>query len=384
MREELREYWDYFLYCWKRNRYLKRHPVEEWEKAFYKGKVLFFTWKDKSFFRLNKDFKGYPMGTVFNEDIFMPGYPHIPRIYVLKTGLKRYLKPGFYAEEKIEGYNVRLLKVKDEVLAFTRRGYVCPFATDRWEDFLPRLPEFFEENEGLAVCCEVAGPENPFVSEYPPQVKEDINYFVFDFMKLGEGSFLSQREKLELLKKYELNSPEIHGPFHPEEDYEKIKELVKRYHLEGREGLVFKPEKGGGRVKYVTPFSNLEDLRVVFPYLGEVEPNFISLRLIRLVLNLYEFEEFEEEVFKKLGPSMMKEALKQLKKGEVFKEVFRVRFKRESAFLAMLAHFRNAKVSIEVKKKEWKNGYLVVEFEKIYPRATQFWRSKLEGWGEVD
>ncbi len=383
MKEDEKEIKNYFKFCWKKNPYLKKYPLEDWEKAFSKGKILFFTWKDKNFFRINKDYK-YPIGTFFNESLFVPGYPHIPRIYVLKTGLKRYLKYPFYVEEKIEGYNVRIVKIGDEILAFTRRGYICPFATDRWEDFLPRLPEFFEENPELVVCSEVAGPENPFVSEFPPYIKEDINYFVFDFMKKGSGEFVKGSEKLKMLKKYQLNSPEIHGPFDPERDYKKIKELLVRYHKEGREGVIFKPEEEGSRVKYVTPFSNLEDLRVVFPYLGEVDPHFISLRLIRLALNLYEFEEFKEEVYNKLGPNMFEELIHLLKENKPFREVFKVRFKRESSYLAMLAHFRLAKVNIEIQKKEWKNGYLHVEFVKNYPRATQFWKSKLEGWGEVD
>jgi putative ATP-dependent DNA ligase len=384
LKEEEKEILGYLKYCWEKNVYLRKYPLKDWEDAYYKGKVLFFSWKDKNFFRLNKDFKFYPLGTFFNEKILVLGYPHIPRIYVLKTGLKRYLKYPFYAEEKIEGYNVRLVKVDDEILAFTRRGYVCAFATDRWEDFLPELPKFFEENPDLVVCAEVAGPENPFVSEYPSYIKEDINFFVFDFMKKGEGGFLNVFKKLELLKKYRLNFPEIQGPFDPEKDYQKIKELLKRYHLEKREGIVFKPDYEGNRVKYVTPFSNLEDLRVVFPYLGEIDPHFVSLRLIRLALNLYEFEEFKEEVYSILGKNLFEETLENFKIEKLLQETFRVRFKRESNFLALLAHFRMAKVSIEVKKTEWKNGYFCVEFSKIYPKATQFWKSKLEGWGEID
>lgn len=384
MRENEREILEYLRYCWQNVPYLRRYPFEEWKLAYYKDKLIFFNWKNKKFFRLNKDFKTYPLGTFFNEKLFVPGYPHIPRIYVLKTGLKRYLKYPFYAEEKIEGYNVRLVKIDNEILAFTRRGYICPFATDRWEDFLPELPEFFETQKNLIICSEVAGPGNPFVSEYPPYIKEDINFFVFDFMKEGTGEFLSVSEKIKLLEKYKLNCPEINGPFDPERDYKKIKDLLKKYHLEKREGVVFKPDYSGSRVKYVTPFSNLTDLKVVFPYLGEIDPHFVSLRLIRLALNLYEFEEFKEEVYKLLGENMFEDALKFFHTEKPFQETFKIKFKRESNFLSMLAHFRIAKINIEIKKTEWENGYLKVEFTKIYPRATQFWKTKLEGWGEVD
>lgn len=382
--EDEKEIRRYLEICWKNNLYLKRYPFEEWEKALQTGKILPFLWKDKVLFRMNKDFKNFPSGSFFNDKILVYGYPHIPRIYVLQTGLLRYMNYPFYAEEKIEGYNVRFVKIENEILAFTRRGYICPFATDRWEDFLPNLPAFFEDHPDLVVCAEVAGPENPFVSEHPPYIKEDIKIFVFDFMKIGTGKFLPQQEKLNLIKKYDLFTPEILGPFDPEKDYPTIREILKRYHLEKREGIVFKTADGNSRVKYVTPFSNLEDLRVIFPYLGEVDPHFIYHRLIRLALSLYEFEEFKEEVYNKLSESLFEEVLNFFRQKKPVSETFRVKFKKESNYLAMLAHFRLAKINIEIKETSWENGYLKVKFVKIYPKATQFWRSKLEGWGEVD
>ncbi len=379
--EEIKKLLTYF---WNRNSHLRAYPYEEWEKAYDKGKLIYTSWKSFEFFRLNKEFKNLPVGTFFNDKIFIKGYPSIPRIYVLKTGLKRYLSYPFYAEEKIEGYNVRLVKIEKEILAFTRRGYICPFATDRWEDYLPNLPEFFEKYPHYYICCELAGPENPFVSEWPPYIKEDINFFVFDIVHRDKGGFLRISEKIKCLEEFELNHPEILGPFDPERDYEKIREIIKKYHREGREGLVFKPEEGSSRIKYVTPYSNLMDLRIVFPYLGEVEPNYISLRLIRLLTNLYEFEEFKEEVYNELGKYLFEEALKLIKSRRICEEVFRVRFKREENFLALLAHFKLARVNIEILEKSWKENYLYVKFKKIYPKATQFWNHKLEGWGEVD
>lgn len=384
MKESNKESFEIFKSYWKINPYLKIYTLEDWERAFEKGKVWSFSWGDKLFFRLNKDHHLYTTGTVFINNFLIPGYPHIPRIYFLKTGLTRYLSYPFYVEEKIEGYNVRLVKIENEILAFTRRGYLCPFATDRWIDFLPKLPEFFEMYPNLIVCCEVAGPENPFVSESPSYIKEDVNFFIFDFMEMGTGKFVPVYQKLKLLEKFQFNAPEIKGPFHPTKDYENIKKLILRYHYEKREGVVFKPENEGQRIKYVTPFSNIEDLKVVFPYLGEIDPHFVSLRLIRLALNLAEFQEVKEEIYQNLGPVLFEELLSYLKTEKPFQETFKVKFKKESSFLALLAHFRLAKITIEVKKTEWKDGYFCVEFTKIYPKATHFWKSKLEGWGEID
>ncbi len=370
--------------CYRSNPYLKSYSLEDWLSALAKEKLVLSNFKGKSFFRLNKEFRNLPLGTVFGKSFFLPGYPSIPRIFVLKTGLLRYLEYPFYAEEKIEGYNLRLALVEDDILTFTRRGYVCPFAYDRYRDFLPKIDDFFYRFPQVIVCAELAGPENPFVSEWPPQVKEDINFFVFDFYDLKKGGFLRVSEKIKLLKKYDFPHPEIFGPLHPERDYYRIRGIILRYHKEGREGLIFKPEEKGRRVKYVTPYSNLADLRVVFPYLGEVEPNFVSLRLIRLILNLYEFPELKDEVFSEVGKAMFADALAQLPLAQPSSEIFQVRFRSETNFYALLSHFKQARVNIEILEKTWQEGYFKVKFKKIYPRATQFWRTKLEGWGEVD
>lgn len=383
MREN-REIRDYLHYCWEKNSHLRVYPWQEWESALDKGKIVQASWKNWKFFRLNKDFKSFPVGTLFDDRLLVRGYPSIPRIYVLKTGLKRYFSEPFYAEEKIEGYNVRLVNASGEILAFTRRGYVCPFATDRWKDFLPELPKFFKQFPNYILCCEVAGPENPFVSEWPPYIKEDIQFFVFDIAKVGSGEFLPVPEKLHLLKSFNFPHPEIHGPFDSTKDYDEICALIRRYHQEGREGLVFKPSHAGSRVKYVTPYSNLADLKIVFPYLGEVDPNYISLRLIRLFLNLYEFEEFKEEIYMTLGETLFNDALQIVRNKRPLEEIFQVRFRKEENFFALLAHFKLARVTIEILSQEWKEGFLVIKFKKIYPRATQFWINKLEGWGEVD
>jgi len=81
---------------------------------------------------------------------------------------------------------------------------------------------------------------------------------------------------------------------------------------------------------------------------------------------------------------MFEEALKSLNLDQPSYEVFRLRFRDEANFLALLSHFKQTRVNIEVLEKRWEGSYLRVAIKKIYPKATQFWRSKLEGWGEVD
>jgi putative ATP-dependent DNA ligase len=149
----LKEAKEFLVECYSENPRLKKYPLSEWESALEKEKLQLSSFRGKYFFRLNKEFKNFQAGTVFGKNFFVPGYPSIPRIFVLKTGIKRYLEYPFYAEEKIEGYNIRLAKVEDEIFTFTRRGFVCPFAYDRYADFLPRLPEFFDRFPKCGRLC---------------------------------------------------------------------------------------------------------------------------------------------------------------------------------------------------------------------------------------
>ena len=368
---------------------LKKVTLEECLEALEQGKILFVEGLPVPAFRFKRDWRGFPAGTVFAPGFFMPGFPHIPRVFVLRTGVPRYLQGPFYAEEKIEGYNVRLARIAGEIRAFTRRGYICPFATDRWPDFLPRLPDFFDQFPHYVVCCEVAGPENPFVTEWPPHVKEDVGFFCFDVMDLSRQRFLSPEEKYELLRTYGFPTPEVNGPFSPE-DVTPLKEVLKRYEREGREGVVLKPvsPSSGRIIKYVTASSNVSDLKVAFPYIGELEPGYIVQRLVRMVITRWELDEgFDEEFYREVGRALfaeMPDLLDKVSQGKPVEEIFRVRLRREEAFEALLSHFRLAQVRVEIRRKEWKEGYLFVEFAKIYPRATAFWASKLEGLAQID
>lgn len=368
---------------------LKKIPLNDLLSALEEGKILYLEGLAVPAFRLKRDFRGLAAGTVVAPGVLIEGFPHIPRIFVLKTGIPRYLHGPFYAEEKIEGYNVRLARIGGEIKAFTRRGFVCPFATDRWPDFLPRLPDFFDEFPSYVICCEVAGPENPFVTEWPPYIKEDVRFFCFDIWDVSTERFLKPEEKYALLRRFSFPTPEISGPFSPEE-LKPLEELLLRYEEEGREGVVLKPLsfKKGRVIKYVTPASNVSDLRVAFPYLGELDPSYIVHRLVRMAISRWELGlGFDEEFYQALGAAIFEETsrvLHRVARGEPVEEVFRVRFRREEALEALISHFRTAQVRIEIRRKEWQEGYLRVTFAKIYPKATSFWASKLQGLAQID
>ncbi len=389
MPEELKQQKTLLKELYHRLPALKFLPWPKWEEALEQGKIVPVEGLPGPAFRVRREFKGLTPGTLFTPELFIPGFPSIPRIFVLRNGIPRYLRGPFWAEEKIEGYNVRLARVFGQIFAFTRRGYVCPFATDRWPDFLPHLPRFFEENPHLVVCCEVAGPENPFVTEWPPHVREDVNFFVFDLFDTEKKTFVTPQEKYTLLETYKFHHPEINGPFEPNE-VAALEKLLKRYDQEGREGVVLKPAhpKGGRVLKYVTSASNLGDLKVAFPYIGELDANYIVHRLVRLAIGRWELSQpFDQSFFQELGRSLFGEIaplLDRVSQGGTVEEIFRIRLRRERALEALLAHFRRTQVRVEIRRKERRGTHLFVEFAKIYPRATSFWAGKLEGLAQID
>ncbi|WP_456432751.1 RNA ligase [Thermosulfuriphilus sp.] len=360
--------------------------TEDLQKALEEGRIEFCSGLRDGGFRIKKGLWGLEVGTVLTRQGLISAYPRIPRIFVLEKGLARNFKGNFYAEEKIEGYNVRFAKAGSQIVGFTRRGYICPFASDRWSDFLD-LEAFFAKHPRLVLCCEVAGPETPFLTEWPPYIREDVRFFVFDFLELDTGRLLPPEEKYQLIRNFCFPSPEIHGPFAPS-DWKRITKIIKKYDQEGREGLVFKEVSGQKAFKFVTPRSNLNDLRVSIALAGDLHPAYYLHRVIRLALACFEEgRPLEEKLTKDLGQALILpliEALEKISQGQRIEETFKVRLKTEESFRALLRHFEKTRVKINILEKGWKEGYLVVRFSKEYLKSTDFWRSKLSGAPEVD
>jgi putative ATP-dependent DNA ligase len=135
------------------------------------------------YLRFSDKHHGIPRGTVMLDGRVVPGYPSIGRIFTLEAGLRGNIHGPFLAEEKVDGYNVRVVRHEGVCLAFSRGGFVCPFTTDRLADLGPFDALLTDEPE-LVVCGEVAGPDNPYINAAVPAVDHDIAFFAFDLMQL--------------------------------------------------------------------------------------------------------------------------------------------------------------------------------------------------------
>jgi len=350
---------------------------EIWKRAISERRVKEETYDGVSLFRLDKDVHGLKRGTILAEDGVIMAYPRIMRVLHLENGVKRNLKGPFYVEEKVDGYNIRIAKVDGRVLAFSRGGFICPFSTDRVEDFIDM--RFFNVHPGLVLCCEVAGPENPYNPEWPPYIKDDIRFFVFDIMEKGREGFIPSDERYGLIEVYGLPGVRVFGSFLPE-DWERVKGIVKGLDGEGCEGVVMKPQERKKTLKYVTPFAHMRDLRLGSLVVGELPGGYYLKRVVMLGLSIREMGLVED--LKGLGEAFLNpilEAQARVERGEGIKETFTIKVKREENIDRLLKHLKAAPVDINLILKEREGDYWKVVFTRGYRRAEAFIKAGLKG-----
>lgn len=335
--------------------------------------------------RLEDGVRPYPQGSVRLPDgSVVPGYPSIGRVRSLERELPMHFSGPFQAEEKMDGYNVRIFRHGDELYGLSRGGFVCPFTTDRLPDLLD--PAIFQDEPDLVLCAEVAGPETPYMEGSPPDVTEDVALFVFDMTRRGPPAFLPYDEKVERLERYGLPSVRRFGEFHPD-TLEPLRELILEIDREGREGLVLKSEDDGGtRAKYGASRANIVDIRLMASALLDVPPEYFTNRLLRTAVFMMEHElEADPEVERELGSAFLTglmDAVRQARTEGTVGHPFRCRFrKRDNALWLMdfLAESGGARTRFADDVPRREGDYWVVEFERIQARMTGTLRQIFDG-----
>ncbi len=137
--------------------------------TFLKKSICEKLGKHDYLFRFDKEISRIERGTVLYEkgDSFevIMGFPKIRRAMVLDPTLKKHFSglEKITVEEKMNGYNVRVAKVKDDILAITRSGYICPYTTEKAKEKLDL--KFFDDFPELVLYGEMLGPDNPYVQK---------------------------------------------------------------------------------------------------------------------------------------------------------------------------------------------------------------------------
>lgn len=365
---------------------LNRYFSDSELKALFEKKALqHFSFEGEEFVRLSQDYKKLFRGTVFYDGGILPGYPHIMRIVHLTKGLSRYLKSSrFFVEEKVDGYNVRIARIKGKTIAFTRGGFICPFTTDRITDLIDI--SFFDRYPGYVLCGEVVGPGSPYNTEFIPYIKEDVVFFVFDVIK-SNGTFLLPEERVITLQDFKMEQVRRWGPFditHLKE----IKEIVLHLDKEEREGIVIKTLKNEKALKYVTLSSCLRDLKATTHLISEIPAGFYIQRIMRALFFCHEFDipltdSYLMEAAKALYLRPYN-ALKDVAVGGEIKESFDVKVRKRETAMKLLQHLNRSGIHTQLISIERVEDYYKLRFKRIYRKGTRQIRQLLKGKGFFD
>lgn len=351
-----------------------RLVVEQLPQALAGKKARQRDFKGLRYAHFIDDWHHIPRGTaVFNGRVVY-GYPHIGRVLALEAGLKAHFQTSFWAEEKINGFNVRILRIEGQILALSRGGFICPFTTDRLMDLMSL--ELFNDHPEIIVCAEVAGPDNPYLESYPPFIGKDVQLFVFDLMRMDRSGFLPYPEKIALVDNYALPAVPRHGYFNSGE-VDSIRIIMKRLNEQWREGLVFKEDsERNHRAKYVTGNVNIDDLRAASDNLLELPAEYFTNRLLRLILFMEENGlEVSQEAESALGNALLQglhQAFGKYREEHKVFTTFRCRFREKQNAEMMIDHLKHAShnIKIQLRRLEWENTHWILEFDRIYPALT--------------
>ncbi|HYE34773.1 RNA ligase [Methylocaldum sp.] len=345
--------------------------AERIQRAMQSGKATDAENGDLHYVRFIHDFEDIARGTLVFDEGTVYGYPPIGRLLALQTGLAKQLSGPFWMEEKIDGFNIRVARIQGSPIALTRGGYVCPFVTDRLPDLLDTA--IFDDQPDLVLCAEVAGPDNPYMESAPPFIPEDVKLFVFDMMRRNSPRFLSQDEKIELIRRYALPSVEIFGRFDTG-DVKRISAILKRLDEEEREGAVFKEDSPRQRrTKHVTASANLSDIRTSVYSLLDLSPEYFTSRILRLALFADEQElERSDDLNRRAGAAFLdglREAIRQHHREGRVSHRFRCRFRNPENARYLIQYLKRAAGHVQVVQRELKpdGEFWLLEFDRIYP-----------------
>jgi len=221
-------------------------------------------------------------------------------------------------------------------------------------------------------------------------VREDVELFVFDVMRLGHPGFVSQAEANVLYERFGLPTPRFYGRFGPTQ-WRDVREIVEQLDAEGREGVVLKEDRPGGRhTKYVTAWSGVYDIAVRAADTVELPGDFFTGRILRMALYLDEVgREMDAGLERDLGRAFLQgltESVRRFKReGHVFHD-FRCRFRERENAQAFMNHLRAilGHTHVVQRRLEQEGGYWVLEFEKEVPKLTGLLHQLFGGAAIVD
>lgn len=382
---------------------------EKIEESIKKGNTKFFISMGIPTLLFKKETGKLESGTViYFTDGFevIRGFPKIRRTLILSPALKNHFNDLVAVEEKMNGYNVRIACINSpnlnnladydveyfsdkalevgenskKVVALTRGGYICPFTTKNAQELM-NLDDFFADNPDLVICGEMVGTDNPYVSQYYPEIGK-LGFRVFDIRHKLSNEPLTIEDKRSLLKRYALPPVRLFGVFSAEEAHEKIIEIIKEIGLEHREGVVMKhPSMEIPPLKYTSSQAHDREIKYAFNFPFDFGRPFFFSRVIREGFQAYEMDDSPEELEKRaqrLGEAIiypMVEIIKQINDGEPAVEDTTINVDSKEEAEIFVRHLHDLGVSAML--IEYKEGQAVIR--RIYNATTDKIKNFING-----
>jgi putative ATP-dependent DNA ligase len=323
------------------------------------------SWPEPRLFRFEKAASGIEAGTaIFESGEVVFGYPKIRRAMMLAPAIKRHFLDRVAVEEKINGYNVRVVSVRGDVVALTRGGFICPYSTEVARRLMPE--EVFRDHPDHVLCGEMVGPENPYVPKgiYPT---DSIDFYLFDLSRKNVRSTFGVHETHRFAEEYGLRVTPLLGEFRAAEAYAEVREIVRRLGRKGREGVVMKdPDNKVLPIKYTCSESNCSDLEVAFRYYNDYALDFFVSRAVREGFQSVEWNESPEERrvrAQRLGESILlplADTIERRRRGEQIVQQVQIRVKNLQTAKEFEYHLRRSGMKAIFDQPEPdEDGYLV-------------------------
>ncbi|MEW6748679.1 MAG: RNA ligase [Candidatus Micrarchaeota archaeon] len=331
------------------------------------------------YIRFRERFKKIERGTVIVGKRIIWGFPHIKRIFALGKGLPQNLDAAMiYAEEKIDGFNVRIAWIDGEVFAFSRGGFLDSFVTEKARD--AGLERYFRKHPEHVLCAEMIG-NTPYTR---PSKEFDTRLFVFDIDE-GDGTYLPPGERYRLLDEFGIESAPRLGKFIGD-DIKGISMLAVSLNKSRKEGMVLKSDDREKVVKYVTPWSDLEDIADASDLFFDMPIGFYYQRILRSAFFISEFGLDREEYSKKLGKAFydgLMSAISRAREREEIADEFEIVIRERGIWDDIRRHMgKEVKVEELWRREEGKS--VRIRFRKIYRKTSSKLMSYAAGKGVTD
>ncbi len=338
-----------------------------------------------------REIHGVPEGTAVllgGEPLPVYGYPSIQRLALLE-GVQHHMIDRVVVEEKMDGYNVRVVIYEGEVYAVTRGGYICPYTTARIRRLYgSQLKMISEEYPDIVIAGEVVGTENPYVP-YPYPEAGGFDFFVFDVMKGDRLQPLSLRD--EIVEKYGLRRVRILGVL-DKRDLDGLRRIVDQLDKERREGIVLKdPLHRVKPLKYTTIYINIHDIAEGMKHPFDEGKGYLFSRIVRLIAQGYEYDwnnDVLESIALRLGKAILEPAIKSLRDradGKLIAATYRLVFPDKQSFHEYLEFAEQMGLDVVIRVIEEKpDGEMMVELLKIKDTHDIYGKILKTGYSPLD